>query len=110
MIRIFLKFDKWLGTNKGARVRFIVLLTICTLGLLYHLVGCEKEGYKNMMERSEKHKEDWSKAKVLKVERYIDESSYYDNKVSTFIMDNHKIIVYHGSYGGRMVAIPLNNK
>ena len=36
----FEKFDKWLGTNKGARVRFIVLLTICTLGLLYHLVGC----------------------------------------------------------------------
>ena len=110
MIRIFLKLDKWLGTKEGKRFKFIVLITICTLGLLYHLVGCEKDGYIKAMERSEKHKEDWSKAKVLKVERYIDESSYYDNKVSTFIMDNHKIIIYHGSYGGRMVAIPLNNK
>jgi hypothetical protein len=41
MSRIFLKFDKWLGTNKGARFNFIVLITICTLGLLYHLVGCD---------------------------------------------------------------------
>ena len=73
------------------------------------LVGCEKEGYIKEMERSDKHKKDWSKAKVLKVERYIDESSYYHNKVSTFIMNNHKIIIDHGSYGGRMVAIPLNN-
>ena len=42
MMSRFEKFDKWLGTNKGARVRFIVLLTICTLGLLYHLVGCNR--------------------------------------------------------------------
>ena len=42
------------------------------------------------------------------MERYIDASSYYERKISTFIMDDHKIIIYHGSYGGRMVAIPLN--
>jgi len=99
----FEKFDKWLGTNKGARVRFIVLLTICTLGLLYHLVGCGDD------KRSEKYEDDWSKAKPLVMERYIDPSSYYERKLSTFIMDDHKIIIYHGSYGGRMVAIPLDN-
>ena len=42
------------------------------------------------------------------MERYIDVSSYYTNKVSTFIMEDHRIIIYHGSYGGRMVAIPLS--
>ena len=77
------------------------MIRILLIALL--LVGCGDN------KKSDKYKEDWSKAKVLKVERYIDESSYYHNKVSTFIMDNHKIIVYHGSYGGRMVAIPLNN-
>jgi len=66
------------------------------------LVGCGEKG------RLEKHEEEWSNAKPLKVERYIDESNYYQAKVSTFIIDDHKIIVYHSSYGGRMVAIPLN--
>ena len=68
------------------------------------LVGCGEKG------RLEKHEEEWSNAKPLKVERYIDESSYYEAKVSTFIIDNYKIIVYHSSYGGRLVAIPLNKK
>jgi hypothetical protein len=65
------------------------------------LVGCGEKG------RVEKHEEEWSNAKPLKVERYIDKSNYYDGKVSTFIMDGHKIIVYHTSYGARLVAIPL---
>ena len=69
------------------------------------LVGCG-----DSMERSDKYKEDWAEAKPLEMERYIDVSSYYTNKVSTFIMEDHKIIIYHGSYGGRMVAIPLKNK
>jgi len=66
------------------------------------LVGCGEK------ERIEQHEEDWSNAKPLKVEKYIDKSNYYDGKVSTFIMDNHKIIIYHSSYGARLVAIPLN--
>ena len=69
------------------------------------LVGCGDE-----VEKSLHWKEDWSKAKVLEVERYIDKSSYHHGKVSTFIMDNHKIIIYHGNYGGRMVAIPLDKE
>jgi len=68
------------------------------------LVGCGEKG------RLEKHEKEWSNAKPLKVERYIDESNYYEAKVSTFIIDDHKIIVYHSSYGGRLVAIPLNEK
>ena len=67
------------------------------------LVGCGDE-----LGRKQKHEEEWSNAKPLKVERYIDESNYYEAKVSTFIIDDHKIVVYHSSYGGRMVAIPLN--
>jgi len=66
------------------------------------LVGCGDK------ERSEKYEDDWSKAKPLVMERYIDGSSYYERKISTFIMDGHKIIVYHTSYGARMVAIPLD--
>lgn len=66
------------------------------------LVGCGDREEVNTFE------DDWSKAKVLKIERYIDKSGYYDRKVSTFIMDDHKIIIYHSSYGGRMVAIPLD--
>ena len=62
------------------------MIRILLVALL--LVGCGDQ-----MERSDKHEEDWSKAKVLKVERYIDESSYYHNKVSTFIkIDNRSII------------------
>ena len=79
------------------RILFVALL----------LVGCEKEGYIKEMERSDKYEEDWAKAKPLEMERYIDVSSYYTNKVSTFIMEDHRIIIYHGSYGGRMVAVPL---
>ena len=66
------------------------------------LVGCGEKG------RLEQHEKDWSNAKPLKVERYIDESNYHEAKVSTFIIDDHKIIVYHSSYGGRLVAIPLD--
>ena len=66
------------------------------------LVGCGEKG------RLEQHEKEWSNAKSLKVERYIDESNYYHGNVSTFIMDGHKIIVYHTSYGARLVAIPLN--
>ena len=66
------------------------------------LVGCGEKG------RVEKYEKEWSNAKPLKVERYVDESNYYEAKVSTFIMDDHKIIVYHSSYGGRLVAIPLD--
>ena len=65
------------------------------------LVGCGEKG------RLEHHEQDWSNAKPLKVEKYIDKSNYYDGKVSTFIMDGHKIIIYHSSYGARLVAIPL---
>ena len=65
------------------------------------LVGCGEKG------RVEKYEKDWEHAKPLKVERYIDKSNYYEAKVSTFIMDDYKIIVYHSSYGGRLVAIPL---
>jgi hypothetical protein len=61
-------------------------------------------------ERSEKYEDDWSKAKPLVMERYIDASGYYERKISTFIMDDHKIIIYQNGYGGRMVAIPLNSK
>jgi hypothetical protein len=67
------------------------------------LVGCGDE-----LGRKEKHEKEWSNAKPLKVERYIDESNYYQAKVSTFIIDDHKIIVYHSSYGGRLFAIPIN--
>tara|TARA_R100000734_G_C3309912_1_gene100637 strand:+ start:957 stop:1205 length:249 start_codon:yes stop_codon:yes gene_type:complete len=80
-----------------------MMIRILLIALL--LVGCGDE-----MEKSSRWEEDWSKAKVLEVERYIDESGYHHNKVTTFIMDDHKIIVYHGNYGGRMVAIPLKNK
>jgi len=66
------------------------------------LVGCGEKG------RLEQHEEEWANAKPLEVERYIDKSNYYEAKVSTFIMDDYKIIVYHSSYGGRLVAIPLN--
>lgn len=67
------------------------------------LVGCGEK------ERVDQYEKDWSNAKPLKVERYIDTSNYYEARVSTFIMDEHKIIVYHSSYGARLVAIPLNN-
>ena len=77
------------------------MIRILLVALL--LVGCKGRVEVNTFE------EDWSKAKSLKMERYIDKSGYYDRKVSTFIMDDHKIIIYHSSYGGRMVAIPLNN-
>lgn len=66
------------------------------------LVGCGEKG------RVEQYEKDWSNAKPLKVERYIDESNYHEAKVSTFIIDDHKIIIYHSSYGGRLVAIPLD--
>jgi hypothetical protein len=57
------------------------------------LVGCGEK------ERVEKHKEDWENAQQLEVERFVDKSNYYHGNVSTFIMDGHKIIVYHTSYG-----------
>ena len=66
------------------------------------LIGCGEK------ERLEKHKADWENAQQLEVERFVDKSSYYNGNVSTFIMDGHKIIVYHTSYGARMVAIPLD--
>ena len=66
------------------------------------LVGCGEK------ERVEKYKADWENAQQLEVERFVDKSSYYNGNVSTFIMDGHKIIVYHTSYGARLVAIPLN--
>lgn len=66
------------------------------------LVGCGEKG------RVEKHKADWENAQQLEVERFVDKSSYYEGKVSTFIMDGHKIIIYHSSYGGRLIAIPLD--
>ncbi len=73
---------------------------IIVLALL--LVGCGEKV------RVEQYEKDWSDAKPLEVERYLDKSQLYDVKVSTFIMDDYKIIVYHSSYGGRLVAIPLN--
>jgi PBP1b-binding outer membrane lipoprotein LpoB len=79
------------------------MIRILLIALL--LVGCVDE-----TERSDKYKEDWAEAKPLEMERYIDVSSYYTNKVSTFIMEDHRIIIYHGSYGGRMVAVPLKKK
>lgn len=99
----FEKFDKWLGTNKGARVRFIVLLTICTLGLLYHLVGCGKEQGKTRMELAD---EEWSKAEMIDIK-------YYKNPgdprfVETFEMDGYKFVIFFNSRGSAMVAIPLN--
>tara|TARA_R110002020_G_scaffold431389_1_gene641381 strand:+ start:62 stop:307 length:246 start_codon:yes stop_codon:yes gene_type:complete len=68
------------------------------------LVGCGEKG------KVEQYEKDWSDAKPLEVERYLDKSQLYDVKVSTFIMDDYKIIVYHSSYGGRLVAIPLKQK
>ena len=68
------------------------------------LVGCGEKG------KVEQYEKDWSNAKPLEVERYLDKSQLYDVKVSTFIMDDYKIIVYHSSYGGRLVAIPLKQK
>ena len=76
------------------------MIRILLIALL--LVGCS-----DSMERDQKFIEDWAEAKPLEMERYIDVSSYYTNKVSTFIMEDHRIIIYHGSYGGRMVAVPL---
>lgn len=66
------------------------------------LVGCGEK------ERLIKQKEEWDNAQQLEVERYVDKSNYHHGNVSTFIMDGHKIIVYHTSYGARMVAIPLD--
>ena len=68
------------------------------------LVGCGEKG------KVEQYEKDWSNAKPLEVERYLDKSQLYDVKVSTLIMDDYKIIVYHSSYGGRLVAIPLKQK
>jgi PBP1b-binding outer membrane lipoprotein LpoB len=73
------------------------MIRILLIALL--LVGCVDE-----TERSDKYKEDWAEAKPLEMERYIDVSSYYTNKVSTFIMEDHRIIIYHGSY------VPLKKK
>ena len=102
----FEKFDKWLGTNKGARVRFIVLLTICTLGLLYHLVGCNRlEQGQTAWEIAD---EEWDKAEMIDVR-------YYKNPgdprfLETFEIDGYKFVVFYNSRGSAMVAIPLNNK
>tara|TARA_R110000822_G_scaffold213804_1_gene348981 strand:- start:129 stop:422 length:294 start_codon:yes stop_codon:yes gene_type:complete len=73
MMSRFEKFDKWLGTNKGARVRFIVLLTICTLGLLYHLVGCNRlEQEKTAAEIAD---QEWDKAEMIDVRYYVEPSN-----------------------------------
>ena len=102
----FEKFDKWLGTNKGARVRFIVLLTICTLGLLYHLVGCNRlEQEKTAAEIAD---QEWDKAEMIDVK-------YYKNPgdprfLETFEMDGYKFVIFFNSRGSAMVAIPLDKK
>ncbi len=38
MIKLLLKFDKWLGTKKGRRFSFITLLIINVLALMSHLL------------------------------------------------------------------------
>ena len=105
-MRIFEKFDKWLGTNKGARVRFIVLLTICTLGLLYHLVGCG--GLNQELSRAELADQEWSEAEMIDVKYYKHPG---DPKfVKTFEMDGYKFVIFFNHRGSAMVAVPLNNK
>ena len=100
----FLKFDKWLGTEKGKRFKFIVVLTICTLGLLYHLVGC------NHIERNQEKNRligvAWDKAEVLDVTYYKCKSS--DRFLQTFEMDGYKFVIFNNGYGSAMQAIPLN--
>ena len=102
----FLKFDKWLGTEKGKRFKFIVVLTICTLGLLYHLVGC------NHIERNQEKNRligvAWDKAEMIDVKYYKCKSS--DRFLQSFEMDGYKFVVYNNGYGSAMVAIPLKNK
>ena len=106
MMNKFEKFDKWLGTNKGARVRFIVLLTICTLGLLYHLVGCN--AIEQEKTRTEISDEEWSKAEMIDVKYYKHPG---DPKfVKTFEMDGYKFVIFFNHRGSAMVAVPLNNK
>jgi hypothetical protein len=97
----FEKFDKWLGTNQGARVRFIVLLTICILGLLYHLVGCGKE-----LERAEKRNAVWDKAEMIDVKCY--KSKVDPRYLQTFEMDGYKFVIYTNGRGSAITAIPLN--
>ena len=106
MIRIFLKLDKWLGTKKGKRFKFIVLITICTLGLLYHLVGCN--AIKKEKTRMEISDEEWSKAEMIDVKYY--KHPGYPKFVKTFEIDGYKFVIYSNGRGSAMQAIPLNNK
>jgi hypothetical protein len=106
MIRIFLKLDKWLGTKKGKRFKFIVLITICTLGLLYHLVGCG--GLNQELSRAELADQEWSEAEMIDVKYYKHPG---DPKfVKTFEMDGYKFVIFFNHRGSAMVAVPLNNK
>ena len=101
----FLKFDKWLGTEKGKRFKFIVVLTICTLGLLYHLVGCE--AYNEEQVRQDKIGAAWGESELLDVTYY--QSEHNGRFLQTFEMDGYKFVIFNNGYGSAMVAIPLNN-
>ena len=100
----FEKFDKWLGTNKGARVRFIVVVTICTLGLLYHLVGCGK--LEQEKTRAELAEQEWDKAEMIDVRYYKTPGD--PRFLETFEMDGYKFVIFFNNRGSAMVAIPLN--
>ena len=102
----FLKFDKWLGTEKGKRFKFIVVLTICTLGLLYHLVGCDT--IEKNQARNELIGIEWDKAEMIDVKYYKSNSS--DKLLQTFEMNGYKFVIFNNGYGSAMQAIPLNKK
>ena len=98
----FLKLDKWLGTKQGKRFKFIVVVTICTLGLLYHLVGC------GTIEHEDRRDEIWDKAEIIDVKYY--KSNTDPRYLQTFEMDGYKFVIYTNGRGSAMVAIPLKNK
>ena len=100
----FEKFDKWLGTKQGKRFKFIVVVTICTLGLLYHLVGCGKLNQeKSVVERAA---QEWDKAEMIDVRYYKTPGD--PRFLETFEMDGYKFVIFFNNRGSAMVAIPLN--